>query len=359
MPQRAEMMTWRQLRVGLTVGIALIITVVGIFLVSRQMGVLGGHYTLKAYFPEAEGLRNGAEVDVAGVPAGNVDRVYVSSSPDPNRAVAVEMSVGRSYQHDVRSDSVATVQTAGLLGQSFVDISRGHAPHPVLHNGGEVTAKEGPDIKEVVNNANDVLSNLTFLSAKLNDISNQITNGKGTIGKFIYSPALYNQLNATVAKMNSMLDKVSQGQGTIGQLITNDTLANKLNATLDRVNHMLDQMQNGHGTVAKFINDPSVYNNLNRDLAEANTLMTGIQQGQGTLGKLYKDRQLYDRLNQVTGNVNTLTKRMAEGKGTLGQLSTNTTLYSNLNQSMQSLRDFLTQFRKNPKKYLTVHIKVF
>lgn len=359
MPQRTEVMTWKQLRVGLTVGAALLITVVGIFLVSGEMGVLRGHYTLRAYFPEAEGLRSGAEVDVAGVPAGNVERVYVSSSRNPNRSVAVIMRIGRNYQQDIRADSVATVQTAGLLGQSFVDISRGHATQPVLEDGGEVTSREGPDIKQVVSNANDVLSNLTFLSAKLNDITNQITNGKGTIGKFIYSPTLYNQLNDTVSKLQTMLNKVSQGQGTMGQLITKDTLANELNATLQRANQMMDQIQNGNGSLAKLMNDPSVYNNLNRDLAQANSLMNGIQQGKGTLGKFYTDPGLYNRLNEVAGNADTIAQRMANGKGSLGLLSTDTTLYNNLSQSMQSLRDFLTEFKKNPKKYLTVHVKIF
>lgn len=358
MPQRKEM-TWGQLRVGLMVGVALIIIVVAIFLISGEVGALGGHYHLKAYFPGAEGLRGGAEVDLAGVPVGNVDRIYLSTLQDPNRAVVVVMRISSTFKEDIRSDSVATVQTAGLLGQSFVDISRGSASQPSLANGTEVKSKEGPDIKQVVNNANDVLSNLTQLSKRLNDITNQITTGKGTIGGFIYNAALYNRLNDTVGDVNKMLAKISKGQGTIGQLIATDTLAKKLNATLDHLNQTIDQVQNGHGTLAKLINDPSMYNNLNQDLTQLRTLMAGIQQGQGTLGKLYKDPQLYDRLNRVAGNVNTITSRMAQGKGSLGLLSTNTTLYNNLSESMQSLRDFLVQFRKNPKKYLTVHVRIF
>jgi phospholipid/cholesterol/gamma-HCH transport system substrate-binding protein len=358
MPQRKEM-TWRQLRVGLMVGIGLLIVMAGIFLISRGVGALGRHYDLKAYFPEAEGLRSGAQVDLAGVPVGNVNRIYLSKSQNPNRAVVVLMTISQKYEDDIRADSVATVQTAGLLGESFVDISRGHPTQPALGNGGELAAKEGPDIKQVVNNANDVLSNLTLLSAKLNDISNQITTGKGTIGKFIYSAALYNQFNDTVAQVHRMLTKVSQGQGTLGQLVATDTLANKLNATLDRANQMMNQIQNGHGSLAKLINDPSFYNNLNGDLTQARSLMAGIQQGNGTLGKFYKDPQLYNRLNRVAGNVNTITERMAQGKGSLGLLSTNTKLYDNLSASMQSLRDFLAEFRKNPRKYLTVHVKIF
>jgi phospholipid/cholesterol/gamma-HCH transport system substrate-binding protein len=359
MPQRKEAITWGQLRVGLTVGIALVIVVVGILLISKGVGALGRHYTLKAYFPEAEGLRSGAEVDLAGVPAGNVDRVYVSNSRDPSRAVVVVMSLRRDFQDEIRADSVATIQTAGLLGQSFVDISRGSTAQPVLSDGAAIAAKEGPDIKQVVNNANDVLSNLTLLSAKLNDITNEITAGKGTIGRFIYDAALYDRVSNTTAEAQRILTKVSNGQGTLGQLVASDTLANKLNSTLDRANRMMDQIQNGHGSLAKFINDPSLYNNLNQDLAQAKSLMGGIEHGNGTLSKLYGDPQLYNRLNRVAGNLNIITQRMAQGQGSLGLLSTDTKLYDNLSQSMQSLRDFLTEFRKNPKKYLTLHIRVF
>lgn len=358
MPQRKEM-TWGQLRVGLMVGIALVIIVVGIFLISRGVGALGSHYDLKAYFPGAEGLRSGAQVDLAGVPVGNVDRIYLSNSQDPNRAVVVVMKIGKKYQDDIRADSVATVETAGLLGESFVDVTRGRSTQPQLAPGSEVSAKEGPDIKQVVSNANDVLSNLTLLTDKINSITNEITTGKGTIGKFIYDAALFNNFNDSVLQLRSMLTKISHGQGSIGQLIATDTMANKLNATLDRANQMMDQIQNGHGSLAKFINDPSFYNNLNQDLTQARSLMAGIQKGNGTLGKFYSDPQLYNRLNRVAGNVNTITERMVQGKGSLGLLSTNTKLYNNLTESMQSLRDFLVEFRKNPKKYLTVRVKIF
>jgi phospholipid/cholesterol/gamma-HCH transport system substrate-binding protein len=359
MPQRKEALTWGQLRVGLMVGIALVIVVVGILLISRGVGALGKHYTLKAYFPEAEGVRSGAEVDLAGVPSGDVESIQVSNLRDPNRAVVVAMTLRREFQQDIRADSVATIQTAGLLGQSFVDISRGSPSQPVLSNGAEVSAREGPDIKQVVNNANDVLSNLTLLSAKLNEITNQITAGKGSIGRFIYDPALYSQTTNTVAAAQKILARISNGQGSLGQLVVSDELAKKLNSTLDRLNAMMDKMQNGHGSLAKFINDPSLYNNLNQDLTQAKSLMAGIQNGNGTLGKLYKDPQFYNRMNSVAGNLNTITQRMAEGKGDLGLLSTNTKLYDNLSQSMQSLRDFLTEFRKDPRKYLTVHVKIF
>ncbi len=358
MPQRKEL-SWGQLRVGLMVAAALIIVVAGIFLVSGQTGFFGSQYTLTSYFASAQGLRTGAEVDLAGVPVGSVSSVHISSSQDPNRAVTVVMRIQKKFKKDIRSDSIATVETAGLLGASFVDISRGSPAQPLLSAGDSVKGAQGSDMKAVVNNANDVLSNLTQLSKQLNGVANQITTGKGTIGQFIYSAALANEMHDTVTKMDAMITGISKGRGSVGQLVASDAIANKLNSTLDRANGLMDQIQNGKGTIAKLINDPAVANNLNDDLVQVKTLLSGINQGQGTIGKAVKDPQLYNRLNQMAGNVDTITSRMAKGQGSLGLLSTNTKFYDNLTQSSEALREFLDEFRKNPKKYLTVHVRIF
>lgn len=358
MAQRKEL-TWSQLRVGLMVAIALGVLVAGIFFVSGQKNIFASRYMLKTYFPEAEGLQEGGAVQLAGVPVGNVSRIRLSPFHSASRAVEVRMRIAKRYQEDIRGDSIASIETFGLLGQSFVDITRGSTSSPAIPPGGEMKAQQQADIQKVEQNANDVLTNMSQLSAKLNGLTGQITAGKGSIGKFIYDPALYNRLNDTVVQMQAMMTKLTQGQGTLGQLISNDDLYKKLNTTMDRVNAMMDQIQHGNGTVGKLLNDPSAYNKLNNTLAQVQNLMTGIQQGKGTLGKLAKDPQLYDRFNQAAENIDTITGRMAKGQGSLGMLSTDSKLYNNLTDSSQSLREFLDEFRKNPKQYLSFHVHVF
>ncbi len=358
MPQRKEL-TWGQLRVGLTVGAGLIIIMAAIFLISGEVGVLGGHYSLKAYFSGAQGLRGGSEVDLAGIAVGNVERLYLSSSTDPARAVVVVMKVQRKYKNDIRRDSVAEIETAGLLGESFVNISRGSANEPAIANGGEIRGSAGSDIKAVTNNVNDVLLNLRQVSNQLEHIGDQITSGKGTIGKFIYDPTLYNRFNDTVGKMQELVNGISKGQGTLGQMVTTNTLADKMNLTLDRLNQLLDQAQHGNGTLAKVMTDPSLYNNFNQDASELKTMLAQIKNGQGSLGQLYANRQLYDRVNDIAANLDTISSRIVKGQGSLGLLSTDSKLYDNLSQSAETLREFLAEFRKNPKKYLTLHLRIF
>jgi phospholipid/cholesterol/gamma-HCH transport system substrate-binding protein len=358
MPQRQEI-RWAQLRVGVMVSAALIIMVVAIFFISGQIGFVTRKYTLRAYFPSAEGLRPGSQVDLAGIPAGSIKEVLLSQDRDPDRAVEVVLTMHRKFRHEIRADSVANETTAGLLGETFLDISRGSPSQPELQDGNEIKTLREADIKRIEENANDVISNLNQLSMRLNDMTNQITQGKGSMGRLLYDETFYNKMNETLTAMQSLVNDVQRGKGTIGKLMVDPTLYDKTAATVDHLNQLVDQVQNGRGTLGRLMSDPALYNQLKDIAAKTNTLMDNINKGQGTLGKLVTDQQLYDRANSAMGHVDAVTARMDQGTGTLGKLSTDDTLYRNLAASSESLREFLEAFRKNPKKYLQIRVHIF
>jgi phospholipid/cholesterol/gamma-HCH transport system substrate-binding protein len=341
------------------VTVALIILVVAIFFVSGQIGFITRKYSLRAYFPSAEGLRPGSQVTLAGIPAGSIKDIHLSESRDPDRAVEIVLSIPRGFQHEIRADSVANKTTAGLLGETFIDITRGSLNQPELQNGSEIKTLQEADIKRIEKNANDVISNLNELSQRLNDISNQITQGKGSIGKLLYDETFYNRMNQMVTSMQTLVNNLQQGQGTLGKFLVDPTLYNKTVATVDHLNELVDQVQKGQGTMGRLVSDPAVYNQLKDITAKMNMLLDNVNKGQGTLGKLVADQQLYDRVNSTVGHVDSITARMDQGTGTLGKLSTDDTLYRNLSASSASLREFLEAFRKNPKKYLQIRIHIF
>ena len=358
MPQRKQI-SWAQLRVGALVIGGLTVLGVSIFFISGRVGVFTRKYTLKTYFSGAKGLRGGSQVRVAGVPVGVVESIRISDLTDPMKAVEITMRIPVTYQKEIREGSHAELETAGLLGDAYVDIHRGAPDKPVVKNGGEIPSKEEADISRIVQNTNDVIVNLRVLSDKLNDITGQIQGGKGTLGKVIYDEALYKRANQITEDARQLIARVNRGEGTIGKLMADETLYNRTLASIDRLNKVLDEVQSGKGTLAKFINDPSVFNHVEQLLARTNTMVDNINRGQGTLGKLATDPQLYNRVNDTFDRLHTITTRMEQGQGTLGKLSTDDRMYNNLAASSESLREFLTEFRKNPKKYLTVRVRLF
>jgi phospholipid/cholesterol/gamma-HCH transport system substrate-binding protein len=358
MPQRKQL-TWTQLRVGVLIISGLIVFAVGVFFISGQVGFLTRHYELKTYFSGAESLRNGAQVRLAGIVVGNVTGINLSPFTDPSKAVQIDMKVTQKYQDQIRTDSVATIETVGLLGEAYVDISRGGPSARPIPDGGTVQSHEEADMKQIVQNANDVVSNLRVLSSTLNDITKQIQHGQGSIGRLIYQETFVNNLNKTANEAQKLMAQIQAGHGTLGKLLTDETFYNQTVAALDKVNRVLDEVQKGKGSAAMFINDPSVYNNLNQAAQKANTLMASINESKGTLGKLIKDPSLYNHLDETVQHVDVITARMDRGEGTLGRLSTDPAMYNNLLAASKSLRQFLTEFRTNPKRYLTLRVHLF
>jgi phospholipid/cholesterol/gamma-HCH transport system substrate-binding protein len=338
--------------------VSLIVFGVAVFFISGQGGFFTRHYTLKAYLSSAGDLREGAQVRLAGIGVGNVSKIGISPYDDNRRAVEIDLTIASSFQKKIRTDSVASIETVGLLGDSYVDITRGTSGAP-LENGGEVKTAEKADIAAVMQNTNEVVMNLNSLSSRIDDITKHIQQGQGSMGKLLYDDSLYNKMNATVTSAQAMMDRVQSGQGTVGKLMADDKLYDRTVSTVDRLNQILDDVQHGNGSLAKFISDPSAYNNLNRLMTNGNTLIDGINQGHGTLGKLAKDEEFYNRLNSTMSHVDTITARIDQGQGTLGKLSADATLYNNLSASSESLKEFLAEFRQNPKKYLSIKLHIF
>ena len=358
MPQQKQV-TWAQLRVGILVIVSLTVFAVAIFFISGQVGFLSRRYTLRAYFSDAGGLREGAEVQLAGIAVGNINRIRISPFPQAGRAVEVVMRITRAYQSQIRADSQATLETTGLLGDKHVDITLGSSGQSPLPDGGVVKSREEADIKKIVQNTNDVISNLRVLSAKLNEVAAQIQSSQGSLGKLIYDQSFYNHLNETAGGIQRLVAQVEKGQGTLGKFLSDETLYQRTSATIDHLSQIAEEIQHGKGSLAKFISDPSIYDQVNQAVTQANALIENVNKGQGTLGKLATDPQLYNRINDTFDRVNIISTRIEEGQGTLGKLSTDPTLYNNLSQSSQTLRDFLAEFKKNPKKYLSVRVRLF
>ena len=358
MPQRKQI-AWAQLRVGLLVLVSLVVLGAGIFFISGQVGFLSRRYTLKTYFASAGGLHEGAEVRLAGIAVGNVDKIQLSPFIEPARAAEVIIRVGPRYQEQIRADSIASIETAGLLGDGFIDITRGGQGQAVIPNNGVIQSHEAGDIKQIMQNANDVVTNLRVLSAALNDITNQIKTGNGSIHQLLYDQTFYNRMNETTAGLDRLVSNVEKGQGTLGKFMVDDSVYRQTTDTLNHLNQLIDEVEHGKGSMAKFISDPAIYDDVHKIAASTNTLLEKMNTNQGTLGKMINDPQLYNRMNDTMARLDTITTRIDKGEGTLGKLSTDATLFNNLNASSKALRDFLTEFMKDPRKYLTLHVKVF
>jgi phospholipid/cholesterol/gamma-HCH transport system substrate-binding protein len=344
--------------VGLTVVVASATLAVLIFLMSGTGGWFTRKITLRSYFDNAGGLREGAPVRLAGVDIGNVHGIRIVNGK-PTTPVEVTMKVNTKYSFNLRKDSVTLLSTAGILGETFVDVDSSGAKGPAAADGDTLDARDQPDIQDVVRSSQSTLQNMDSLLKRVDRIVAFIESGKGSIGKVIYDPTLYNQLNATVVEFKGLVDDIQSGKGSLGPLFTSDEAYKKVMAAIDKINVMVDDLQQGKGTAGKLLKDPELFDNANKAIANVRQLTDDINAGKGALGKMTHDQEFADRLQTLMNNLSELSERLEKGEGTAGMLFKDPALYNNSNQMLVETRELVKSIREDPKKYLTFHVKVF
>jgi len=355
-----KQLKWSQLKVGLTVIAASITLGVLILLMSGTGGVLTHKIVLLSYFDNAGGLTVGAPVRLQGVDIGNVTRIRVVSDPARKLTpVEVTMKVNTVYHANLRKDSLTMLATAGVLGETYIDINSAVAHGPEVSEGDVLATQETPQIQDVVRASQGTLQNMDALEKRLDRILAFVESGQGSLGQLIYDPALYNRFNATLVQFQSLANDVAGGKGSLGKLVVSDELYKSANDTIARLNAIIDDLNAGKGTAGKLLKDPTLYHNANDAVANVKKLTDDVNAGKGALGTLVTDQEFADKLRNTMSKLSDITSRLEAGEGTAGRLLKDQSLYDNSNQLLTESRDLIKAIRENPKKYLVIHLKIF
>ncbi len=361
MAQRKQL-TWTELRVGLFVLVGLFVVMVGIFYVTGSQ-FLGPKYRLVTFLPTVSGLATGAPVRVDGVNVGNVETIRLVPStqgkvPDKNRNIEVVMRIDKRFQAYILTDSVASLVTEGLLGNRYLNITRGITGVP-WKEGQEVKGTEEKAMMEVVERSSDLLGNLEALTVDVQELVAGVKQGKGNLGKLITDDKAYNNLNSLLTKGNELVTNIQAGQGTVGKLVASDEMYNKVGTAVDNVNTIMADVRAQKGTIGKLLYDPTLYDQAKEAVSNGNSMIGDIRAGKGSLGKLATDDELYNKLRDTGTNLANATAKLNDNTTSAGKLFSDPALYDNLTGLTGDLRLLIGDFRRNPKKFLHFKITVF
>jgi phospholipid/cholesterol/gamma-HCH transport system substrate-binding protein len=352
-------LTWAELRVGLFVLVALIILAMGIFYVTGQSGFWVPKYRVRAYLPEAKELQDGAPVSLDGLNVGNVESINLTPHPsDKQHNITIVMRITQRYRDQIRTDSTARLVTQGLLGNRYVDITRG-VTGTEIPPGGVVPSGQVHEMSDVVERGYDVVQNLGVLSTQINDMVAEVRRGQGTIGKFVTDPSIYNHLNGSAAKVDAMLTSIQEGNGSVGKLVATDELYNRVNSAVSKVDDVVGAVRDQKGTMGKLIYDPAIAESVKEMADKGNGLLADVRAGKGSLGKFVTDDTAYNNLRDASANVRDATAKLNANEGTLGKMFSDPALYDNMTGLAGDMRLLMSDFRQNPKKFLQIKLGIF
>ncbi len=206
----------RAARLGAFIVVTLAILVAGVFIIGGKQYLFSSTYQLKAQFDNVVGLDAGGDVRVGGVHSGTVHSIVLPHKP--GEKVMVIMDLGKSTHEIIKQDSVATIETEGLLGNQFLAISFGSAGSGDVRDGDMIVSQPPLEMSDLLQKTSGILDssqqaiqNATRAAANLASISAKIDSGQGTAGALVNDKQLYNNLEQTSSGMRATIVEAQAG----------------------------------------------------------------------------------------------------------------------------------------------------
>ena len=300
---------------------------------SGGVDVFKKNYELHADFLNVKRLKEGDPVKMSGVPIG---RVKSFDFVGDKVRVTMKINEGR----EVRTDAIAGIQSAGLVGANFISISMGKAAN-TFAAGGVLETEEAPDFNTVMKKVDGVAGGIQNLTKSFTGES--IQNVLGPLTDFL------NQNNPKITSILGDMQVVSSnmvaGRGTLGKFMSDESFYNESQATMTNLNLTVTETRailgDAKASLAKvtgtFDEAQSIFGDLKLTLQGARETIDKVNSGKGSLGLLMSDDKLYTETTLAMANLREIFEKINRGDGSAGALVNDPDLYKNAKMTLQKL----------------------
>lgn len=298
-------------------GVFFALTVVVAVIVLEMVGI-GDYfkpgYHISALFKSAQELKKGDLVKMAGVEVGRVSDITLS-----NGMARVTMKI-KDAEAAIKTDSKAAIRFTGLMGQNFVAIDFGTPEAPPARDGLQLTTYEQPDLGSLMAKMQDVATSVQGLAKGFSP--ENLAPLFGPITDFVKMNT--NNLSTILGNLRTVTDQVAQGKGTVGRLIQDETLYNTALSAVAGVQASVSEVK-------------PLLTQVRMTLDNAQDIVAQVKSGQGTVGKMLKDETLYRETTDAMTNLRQIFEKINKGQGTVGKLVNDESLLKNMKVTLQKL----------------------
>ena len=331
-----------EFKVGMFLVIVLVLMTVMVFLMGREQRIFRKRAILHTTFLSAGGLKIGSQVRLAGLKIGVVEEIAFGTKTT-DRRVYVRMKVLADSLSRVRSDSLARIQSRGLLGDSLVELTIGVKGEP-LASGATVKGETSKGMADYMRDADAIVKRLHSSVESVDKILLQYRD-----------PRLAKDVKRMTSALAGALERIKQGPGLAHDLLYSRKAARSIRVTLANLRRTSGLAVQTAGEVRKMATRArrakgSVYHQLfvsdrgKQLMGEITAISTGTRKAIGSLNKILeapnrrgtllytllhtkqKDNLLAN-LTQASADLRTMMADIRRGKGTLGAIINDPTAF--------------------------------
>lgn len=186
--------TNRKLLVGLFVCVAFLLLAVAVRFIGKKARLFSSTIKLHTVYKDINGLKAGGTVRFAGIDVGTVDNVTIMT----DSTVRVDFLLDKHVQKFIKKDATSSISSDGLMGDKLLVISSGDAAQPEVSNGDYLPAGQANNIDAIMGQAKITMDNAAKITGDLAVISDNIKNGRGTLGKILMDRRFASNIDTTL-----------------------------------------------------------------------------------------------------------------------------------------------------------------
>lgn len=298
--KRTTKVGWGNLKVGILLTIVIII----MFYVSFSGGgtsIFDSKGKFICYFNNVNGLVSGAPVWMSGVEVGNVKSIKFVDL-DSLRQVEVICRAKKEVWPKLTADARVQLGTIGFLGDKYVEVIPGVSGGAPIEEMAVIPTLDAGSAQRLFKQGEEAMGTVKSSIANIDTLLINMNHGVGTLGKLATEEDMYNnmtQLLANLTKLtaslqqnqeriiasientsnsvSSLTQKVDENRGTIGRLVNDPQLYDNLNQATAKFDSVMFKINTAEGNLGLLVNDTALYSEMTNLMARVNNLVTDIQ----------------------------------------------------------------------------------
>ncbi len=280
----------KNIRLGFFVITGTVLLIMALYFIGSNSNLFSKTFKLYATFENVNGLKEGNNVRYAGIDVGTIKKIEIIN----DTAIRVEMLVEADLKKVIRKNSTVSIGTDGLMGNKLLNIAPGTPDIDLVQEGDTLISMASINTDEMLRTLDKTNQNILVISANLKEITQNITDSRGTLYTVLMDTTIALQLKHTLgnidvvsnnilqisADLNDVVSDAKNGNGLLGTLIKDTVMADDLskavkevrtageqiNSSAGELKVILNKVNTGDGTLSTLINDTASANSLKRSL---------------------------------------------------------------------------------------------
>lgn len=319
----------------------MIVLAAAVFLVGEKDFLFSRKTRYFILFERVGGLADGGAVQLNGVLVGKVDEVVLPEDAGET-LLQVWISIEQRYGSRIRADSVARIQSLGLLGDKYISLTSGSPEFQEIEPDGQIQAAQVTDVDTLIASGGDAVENIVLTASSLSKILARMERGEGILGQLLMDDGsdenVLEGIGQSLETVRHIIETIDKGEGPIGRLIHDEKLARQLGDTIGKIESVVTKMNEGEGLLPDLLNNPKAKDRFEatlQSLQEASddieALTAAFKSGDGLLPMLLTDKAFAEEvstdLRGLLEQLNSISEKLNDGEGAAAQFINDPQVY--------------------------------